>query len=322
MKDADSSLLVRIAHLYYVEDLKQSEIAERLEMSRQSVGRALQRAKDLKLVQIRIASPLPTMPDLERPLEKVFGLKEAIVCRPASTSDETVKEALGIVASDFLVRNVRDGQIIGISWGSTMLRLVSELPKLDVKGVTVVQLDGSTDQTRYPTSAEFVVHRLAESLNAEAYTLPAPLIVDSRKIKERLISDSRISRALAIIRKADLTLVGVGDISSESNLYKTGYLDKTLITRLRSAKAVGDICGHFYNLRGRACLPSLSARTIAIDLCDLRIRETSVAVAGGAGKVNAIYGALVGKLCNVLITDENTALSLLSKAGAPGLTHN
>jgi deoxyribonucleoside regulator len=320
VRDADSSLLVRIAHLYYVNDLRQSDIAKSLGISRQSVGRSLKRAKDLKLVQIRIASPLPTMPDLERALEEAFGLKQAIVCRPIATSDESIKEALGSVASDFLVRHVRDGQIIGISWGSTMLRLVSEMPKLDVKGVIVVQLDGSTDQTPLPTSAEYIVHRLADSLNAEAFTVPAPLIVDTRKLKERLISDSRISRALALIRRADLTLVGIGDVSSESNLYKTGYLDNTLIARLRAAEAVGDICGHFYNIKGRTCLPSLSARTIAIDLCELQTRPTSVAVAGGAGKADAIFGALAGKLCNVLITDETAAAVVLSKAAAHGRT--
>lgn len=125
-----------------------------------------------------------------------------------------------------------------------------------------------------------------------------------------------------MIHKTDLTLVGIGDVSSKSNLYRTGYLHNELIARLRAAEAVGDICGHFYNIRGRVCLPSLSARTIAIDYADLQTRVTSVAVAGGMGKVSAILGALAGKACNVLITDEATASGLLSKGKSAGFGHN
>jgi deoxyribonucleoside regulator len=319
VRDVDSSQLVRIAHLYYIEDLLQSEIAKEMGMSRQSVGRALKLAKELKLVQIKIASPMPTMPDLENALEKTFGLKEAIVCRPAATSYDSIKEALGAVAGGFLTRTVRDGQIIGISWGDTLLRLVSGMPKLDVKGVTVVQLDGSTDQTPLPTSAEYIVYRLADSLNAEPFTLSAPLIVDTRKLKEKLVSDSRIARALSLIRKVDLALLCIGDLSSDASLCMTGYLQSELIARLRSVGAVGYICGHFYNIHGQVCLPSLSARTIAIDFCDLQTRTTSVAVAGGLGKVDAILGAIAGRLCNVLVTDEKTATALLAKNASGGL---
>lgn len=317
MRDTDSSLLVRIAHLYYNEDLKQSDIAERLKISRQSVGRALQLAKARKIVQIKIASPLPTVTEFEDALVARFGLKEAVVCKPVSDSMESLREAVGTVAAEYLIRNVRNGQILGVSWGRTMLRTVSEMPRLDLKGVRVVQLDGSSDETSFSTSAEYIVHRLADSLDAEAYTLPAPLIVDNRKLKEKFISDSRIARTLAMIEKADFAMVCVGGVSAASNLYKSGYIDKPMLTRLLSAGAVGDICGHFYDINGRVCLPSLSGRTIGIDLRTLRSKETSIAVVCGTGKTTAIIGALNGGFCNVLITDESTAREVLRKSGAP-----
>jgi DNA-binding transcriptional regulator LsrR (DeoR family) len=40
-----------------------------------------------------------------------------------------------------------------------------------------------------------------------------------------------------------------------------------------------------------------------------------IAVAGGRQKIPAIRGALAGKLCNVLITDEEVALALVRGGG-------
>jgi deoxyribonucleoside regulator len=314
MRDTDSSLLVRIAHLYYNEDLKQSDIAGRLKISRQSVGRALQLAKARKIVQIKISSPLPTATDLEDALVARFGLKEAVVCKPVSNSMDSLREAVGTVAAEYLIRNVRDGQILGVSWGHTMSRCVSEMPRLDLKRVAVVQLDGSSDETSFSSSAEYIVHRLADALDAEPYTLPAPLIVDSRKSKERFVRDSRIARTLAMIERADFAMVCVGDVSAASNLCKKGYIDKALLSRLLAAGAVGDICGHFYDINGRICLPSLSARTIGIDLPSLKSKETSIAVVCGTAKTTAIIGELNGRFCNVLITDESTAREVIKKS--------
>jgi deoxyribonucleoside regulator len=53
-----------------------------------------------------------------------------------------------------------------------------------------------------------------------------------------------------------------------------------------------------------------------VELSSLRSKEVSVAVAGGLRKVDAIFGALRGRYCNVLITDEGTAKALLERGGA------
>jgi deoxyribonucleoside regulator len=78
-------------------------------------------------------------------------------------------------------------------------------------------------------------------------------------------------------------------------------------------KAVGDICSRYYDEKGEICLPSLNERTVGIELNELRAKEHSILVAGGASKVNAIYGALRGKYGNTLVTDQITAKALLKK---------
>jgi deoxyribonucleoside regulator len=78
---------------------------------------------------------------------------------------------------------------------------------------------------------------------------------------------------------------------------------------------VGEICGRFYNSTGRPCSPQLDCRTLAIDLDNLKQKRLSIAIAGSPNKIEAILGMLRGRYCNVLITDEETAKSLLSRSG-------
>jgi DNA-binding transcriptional regulator LsrR (DeoR family) len=86
-----------------------------------------------------------------------------------------------------------------------------------------------------------------------------------------------------------------------------------MLARLRAAGAVGDICGRFYDAQGRPCVPEINERTLAVELESLRSKALSVAVAGTAPKVDAILGALRGRYCNVLITDEEAARALIAR---------
>jgi len=82
--------------------------------------------------------------------------------------------------------------------------------------------------------------------------------------------------------------------------------------RAGSHRAVGDICGHFYDAQGRIFSQELDERTVAIELKNLRDKPLSIALAGGRRKIQAILGMLRGRHCNVLITDEETARALLA----------
>ncbi len=300
-------LLTKIATLYYRDGLTQEEMARRLGMSRQTVGRYLERARLEGIVEFEIKSPLVYCTELESRLESAFHLEEAIVVTPLTETEEAVKEALGGAGAEFLQRRVQSGEIIGVTWSSSVLNCVTRLKRTNLSRVTVVQMNGSLDRASYPTRAEYIVEQLARAFDARGLTLSAPLLVDRREIKDSLVSDSRIAAALDLASRASLALFGVGDISKRSSLYKTGYVNDALLSQLQAAGAVGDICGHFYDCQGRICLPDVDARTIAVELESLKHKTVSCAVAGMPHKVDAILGMLRGGYCNVLITDEETA---------------
>jgi deoxyribonucleoside regulator len=307
-------LLTKIATLYFKGGLTQQSIADRLGISRQTTGRYLKRAEELGIVKIEIESQLLQSTELEYKLEKTFGLSESIVVTPPAETDDAVKFALGQAGASFLMRRVQPNDIIGVAWSSTVLECAVQLTPGEPRKVTVVQLNGSMDSTTFSTRAEYIVETIARAFGGVTVNLIAPMIVDNPSIKNSLLSDSRIAATLELAGRSQLAFYGVGNISPQSSLYQAGYLDDDLLKKLKSAGAVGEICGRYYNARGQICLQELDERVIAVDLENLKSKRISAAIAAGQHKVDALLGLMRGKYCNVLITTDATAIALLSRS--------
>lgn len=312
----DARLLAKVATLYYRSQLSQQDIARRLGISRQAAGRLLQRARDLDIVHVEIRSPLSYSTDLEYALEETFHLSEAIVVTPPVDTDESIKEAIGKATAAFLQRRVKDNDIVGLSWSTTVYQCAVHVQPIRVHNTSVVSLDGSLNPTSFQTYAEYIIHRVAQAFGGRPVLIAAPRVVDRPDIKTSLLSDSRVAEALDLARRANLAVFGIGDLSEHSSPFMAGHVNRAMLAQLRAAGVAGDICSQFYDLNGTPSAPDLAGRTIAVELSNLRSKEVSVAVAGGLRKVDAILGALRGRYCNVLITDEETAKALLDRDGA------
>jgi DNA-binding transcriptional regulator LsrR (DeoR family) len=66
-------LTVKVATLYYLKNLSQEEIAAKLGLSRQSVGRHLKYAREKGVVEFRINSPQSSYSELESELDEYSG---------------------------------------------------------------------------------------------------------------------------------------------------------------------------------------------------------------------------------------------------------
>ena len=79
-----------------------------------------------------------------------------------------------------------------------------------------------------------------------------------------------------------------------------------------AGRAVGDICGRFFNITGQPEPSRFDNRIVGIQLDDLRRGSFAVGVAGGWDKVAPLLAAIRGKFINVIITDEQTITSILA----------
>ena len=97
-----------------------SEIAQKLGISRPTVSKLLKEAKERGYLRIEIVGPQEqNCYKLERELEEKFGLKEAIVVEDKH-DDIFQKEELGAEVAKYLYRIIQEGDIIGVSMGTTL----------------------------------------------------------------------------------------------------------------------------------------------------------------------------------------------------------
>lgn len=312
MSRVDVALVTRVVSLYYREGLTQQETAARLGVSRQTIGRVLKQAQDAGIVRIEIFSPFAEVESLARQLEKLFGLREAVVAAPDSPGEAEALRAVGRASATLLERRLQPGMVVGLGWSTTVLEMVKHLSLAESPGTRIVQLDGGVPRGRHPNEASDIVHRAALAMNVDATALMTPLYVDTTEIRDSLIGDSQIHQALELARRSDIAIFGVGAVSKNSNLYATGYLGEDLIDELLAEGAVGEILGRFFGKDGMPRGIELSERTIGLELEALIHIPFRCVVASGEAKIEAISSALRGKFANAIVTDEQTAIALLA----------
>ena len=116
---------------------------------------------------------------------------------------------------------------------------------------------------------------------------------------------------LTLACEVDQAVVGVGTPTLDATIVQLGYLSEDDIRILAEHNVVGDILGQFFDADGVVPDLPLHDRRIGIELADLKNIPKVVGVAGGAGKAEAILGALRGGFLDVLVTNEIAAPRLL-----------
>ena len=305
------SLLVEMARLYYDHQMSQQQIAEKLGTSRPSVSRLLQQARDEGIVRIEIIDPTRQGSKLEKLLKEKYGLKKVIIVPSDHESVIETKKRLGQTAARYLNELVFDGCILGVSWGTTMRQVVQQLTPKSVKNMRVVQVAGGISHAEFDPHASEIAQKFGENYNARSYFLLLPAIVDSVEVKKAMTSDTRIKEALDLMKKADIVVCSAGNFRPDSLLIQAEYFNPKEVSHLKKAGTVGDICSRMINQSGEAAWPELDARTVAIELTDLKKASHAIAVAGGEEKKEVILAGLKGGYFNVLITDEDVGEYLL-----------
>lgn len=306
----DRRLMIKIANMYYEAGETQSTIAEKIGVSRSLISKYLSKSRELGIVEIIIHDEdYHTVSSLETKLEKKYGLREA-VCLP-ETDQGNVKAQLGAAASKYLLRMIRNNQVVGVSSGTTLYEVATAMTSSQYfPHACFVPIVGGMGDERLDIHANHIVAKLAETLKATYHLLHAPVVVDSKETKEIILKQSSIKKTLEMGNKADIALVGIGGSPKHSTMVKS-YKDYGIVDDLNEKEIAGDICYNFINDEGALVENEWNEKTISADISKLKKIPLVIGVAAGTEKVRAIKAALRGKLVHVLITDEVTANLLL-----------
>lgn len=317
-------LIARVARMYHLDNMRQSDIAERLHISQASISRLLQRARDEGIVRVSVEVPRGTYPDLERQLREAFGLADVVVAECTDDREEQILARIGEAAAHYVETTIQGGEVIGISsWSESLLRMVENLhPLKRVTADKVVQILGGMGDPSVQAHANNLTGRLAKLTHAVPQLLSTQGVAGSAAARTALLQDRFVQETVAEFSRVTMALVGVGAVEPSRLLRTSGNVfTGAELEELTRLGAVGDICLHFFDDAGRDVESSLTARVIGISLEQLRRVRRVVAVAGGQRKVRALQGVLRSGIVAVLITDNFTAEALVALGRQGGSLH-
>ncbi len=304
-------LLVKVSTLYYMDGLNQQEISERLGISRPQVSRMLAAAKSEGIVQISIRNPYSEEQMYERAVAETFGIHDVIVVHVPEADRQTMELHVARAASALLESAIKDRDVVGIMAGRTIASVGREIQHVGRKEVKFVPMIGGFGADGGAWHANTNARVFAENFRGRHFLLNAPAVVASAQAREMFQNEAEISKVLEAAKKVSLALIGIGQVSEEATIVKSGYFSEEEMNGVRNQGAVCNISTSFLSAEGERVHYDGESRMIGLSIDEIRAIPNVIAVAMGNDKVEAIVAALRGKFMDVLVTDMETAKGLL-----------
>ncbi len=312
--DQRTQKLIEVAQMYYVQRMTQDEIAQILSTSRSNVSRMLKLIVDEGIVEFKIRGIKHVVhaKTWEKLIDR-YNLKELRVV-PTGAHIEETKRNIGEAAAEYLASYVKDHMKVGIGWGSTLQIFVRALRTQNpLVTADVVQLAAGYGHKLGPADGLETASELSEALHGECFVLRAPFYIENEVTKDLMMQESDMQSHFALFPKLDVILTGVGLVLPHYNaMYKSGCLTAAQCEEIARHGGVADLCGRTLKTDGSACQTEVDRRIVGISLDEIRRCPMTIAMAGGIHKKSGILAALKGGYIDALITDEQTALSLLN----------
>jgi DNA-binding transcriptional regulator LsrR (DeoR family) len=250
--------------LHFMDGMKQSDIAQAMNMSPSMVNRLIAQGRKLGMVKIAIESPFQRLVDLEKRLTAIGELAGSIVTPTVVGSPDTTLRQVGRAAATQLLESLRDGDVIAITGGKAVSAVVENMQPERSFDVTVVPLTGGV-QGKFYTDVNHLASRLAERLGGRTMLIHAPLFAESREQRDMLMEMASIREVFDLARKAAIALVGVGSIltpgSSYYDLHPLPNVDREDLIR---SGVRGEFLAHLIREDGTVADHPLNSRLVAL----------------------------------------------------------
>lgn len=316
MDERERQMLAALARRFYLEDASKTELAKEFSISRFRVARLLQEARDSGLVTIEITDRDERRYAVAADLADHLNLAECLVVQAGDT-DENNRHRLARAAATYITTSVREGDVVGFSWGRTLVATGSQLVALPP--VTVIQLTGTVGHDFRQSPVE-VIRQISMAASVDPVAIFAPLFASSESHAETFRSDHAIREALRHYQRLSLAVLAVGSWDPPITQL-IPLLTQEDHAELDREGAKAEMAGIFVREDGSLIDTDLTRRRISVTPEDLLRAPRVLAVAGSVDKAEAIMAVARSGLVTSLITDDRTAAALrrLPRVTAPAL---
>lgn len=313
--DSDKARLddaARAGWLYFIAGHTQDEIAKRLKVSRATAQRLVSLCLSHRLITFRLEHPIAACMDLANRLAERFALRSCDVV-PTDPSSPIAVAGIAERAASLLESTLRNATpvIVAIGTGRAMRAAVEQVPPMDCPDHQLVSLVGNISTDGSATFFDTVA-RLADLTKARHYPMPLPLLMSSKAERDQMLKIGPVARVHGIAARADLRLLGVGQMDKNAQVHVDGFINREELVELMRLGAVGELTGWAFDAGGRFIEGGTNRRLTSVPH-PVPATTLTVAAALGPAKVPAILAALKGRLVNGLITDEATATAILAR---------
>ena len=206
--------LAYVARRYYLEDQRQSDIAQELGVSRPLISRMLSEARELGIVEITIHEPGARTARLLERLRLSSSIRGGVLVEDGKDNDAT-NQALSQGAVELL------GQLgarrLGVGWGYLIGQLVTwleEHPQPDSAVTDICPLVGNASIPARNYQSNENVRLMAQQLGATPHFLYLPALPESLEEKQVLCSTEVYRQTHQQWERLDTALVNIGDYPS------------------------------------------------------------------------------------------------------------
>lgn len=279
--------LAYVARRYYLDDQKQSDIAQELGVSRPLISRMLSEARELGIVEITVHEPGAQSARLMDRLRLSGSIHGGVLVEDGEDNDAT-NRLLSQGAVELL------GQLgtrrLGVGWGYLIGQLVTwleENPRPDSAVTDICPLVGNASIPARNYQSNENVRLMAQQLGATPHFLYLPALPDSLEEKQVLCSTEVYRQIYQQWEGLDTALVNIGDYPSSpdfASLVRYGSL-------LQRQRACGRMLIYYFNEAGTV-IQSDQDFAIQIPIDTLRRCPNIIGVCSANTSAKALEGAL------------------------------
>src|SRR5581483_2320399 len=233
----------RAGWLYFIAGHTQDEIAKMLQVSRASAQRLVSLCLAERLITFRLEHPIAACMELAARLKQAFKL---VYCDVVPTDPAAPQSAAGIAerAANLLEQMLRGDKpvVVALGTGRAVRAAVERVSPIERPNHQIVSLVGNISADG---SASFfdTVGRLADRTGARHYPMPLPFLMSSEDERNRMVRIDPIAKVKAVAAKADLRLVGIGQMDQKAQIHVDGFVTREELFEMMRLGAAGEVTG-------------------------------------------------------------------------------
>ncbi|MBM7614363.1 sugar-binding transcriptional regulator [Alkaliphilus hydrothermalis] len=314
-----------LRNIYILQPIGRRALANRLSIGERIVRGEMEFLKEQGLIDVNPAGMMITheglvlmdqlkeiiyhlrgISGLQEQLKKKLQINSVYIVPGNIENDKYVLRDLSKTTSRILEGSLVENSIVGVTGGSTMAEVANEMTQQSKKrGIVVVPARGGLGK-KVESQANTIAAVMANKLNGSYQLLHASDTMSQEAI-ESILQDPEIKKITDLIKQVNILVFGIG---RSDKMAERRELSQEIIELLQSRRAVAEAFGHYFNRDGEIVH---EMKTVGINLEDFCKVPTTIGVAGGPKKAEAIVAISKIKKDLILVTDEGATREILEK---------